>query len=427
MIEALPSRRLQYRFTHELVRRSLYDGLSPVRRAELHLRVGEALERAGPPERGRPRPSLRGRGAVRGGRSAPSSTTCSPRGRRAPGLDFDAAAERLGVALELWVDGPAERARLLLELGTARHRAGRAVEAIAAFREAAEIAVELGDAELLAEAAIGYEAACWRPVITDEVAVALLERAAASLGGRAVRAARGRARRAGPGALDPRQPRARRGDAAGGDRDGPRGRRSDGARAGARGQLLGPRGHARGGGARDAHRGARPGRGGGRRRALLGGDELAGVRAGRRLRPRGGAPRGGSRAHDRGTHRAAVPAPRRRALRVGHRAVRGAPGGRRDDGGPLARVEPDAHRPRRLRRVRHPDVRRAPRAGAARGARAGGPDARGRPRRRRRRVAARSRVAARRAGDGGRGAARARESSRPTAWSRSAPPSGWPP
>src|SRR5436190_1997863 len=44
MIEELPSRRLAYRFTHELVRRALYDRLTGVRRAELHLAVGEALE-----------------------------------------------------------------------------------------------------------------------------------------------------------------------------------------------------------------------------------------------------------------------------------------------------------------------------------------------------------------------------------------------
>ena len=36
---------LACRFTHELVRRAVYDRLSPLRRAELHLRVGEALER----------------------------------------------------------------------------------------------------------------------------------------------------------------------------------------------------------------------------------------------------------------------------------------------------------------------------------------------------------------------------------------------
>ncbi|MDA0173497.1 AAA family ATPase [Solirubrobacter taibaiensis] len=180
MIEALPSRRLQYRFTHELVRRSLYDGLSPVRRAELHLRVGEALERAGPRSVADLAHHFAAAAPFGAVERALEYNVLAARAASA-GLDFDAAAERLGVALELWVDGSAERARLLLELGTARHRAGRAVEAIAAFSEAAEIAVELGDAELLAEAAIGYEAACWRPVITDEAAVTLLERAASSL------------------------------------------------------------------------------------------------------------------------------------------------------------------------------------------------------------------------------------------------------
>ena len=47
MIEELPSQRLACRFTHEIVRRALYDRLSRLRRAELHLRVGEALESAG--------------------------------------------------------------------------------------------------------------------------------------------------------------------------------------------------------------------------------------------------------------------------------------------------------------------------------------------------------------------------------------------
>src|SRR4029453_6482917 len=47
MIEELPGRGLAYRFTHELVRRALYDGLTAIRRAELHLRGGDALEHAG--------------------------------------------------------------------------------------------------------------------------------------------------------------------------------------------------------------------------------------------------------------------------------------------------------------------------------------------------------------------------------------------
>jgi DNA-binding CsgD family transcriptional regulator/tetratricopeptide (TPR) repeat protein len=178
MIEELPSVRLGFRFTHELVRRALYDALTGLRRAELHLRVGEALES--------------------GGAGGPADlahhfTVAAPLGGAARGitynvlaaraaaaaLAFDEAAERLGVALELGVADPAERAELLIELGVVRHRAGRAVDALAAFAEAAAVAEA---PELLARAAIGYEAACWRPVITDQVAVDLLERAVAALG-----------------------------------------------------------------------------------------------------------------------------------------------------------------------------------------------------------------------------------------------------
>ncbi len=88
MVEEVPSRRLAYRFTHELVRRALYDRLTGLRRAELHLAVGQALEadedrspRAladlahhfAPPRRS-------------AGRSAASNTTCSRPGRRSPRL-----------------------------------------------------------------------------------------------------------------------------------------------------------------------------------------------------------------------------------------------------------------------------------------------------------------------------------------------------
>jgi ATP/maltotriose-dependent transcriptional regulator MalT len=183
MIEELPSPRLAYRFTHELVRRSLYDGLSAVRRAELHLRAGEALERSG--ERsGRDLAELARHFAAAapfGGIERGVEYNVLAAEAASAGLDFGEAAERLRVALELGVERPQERAELLLDLGEARHRAGRAVDALTAFAEAAEIASKHGDAELLARAAIGYENACWRPVITDQLAVDLLEQAAAAL------------------------------------------------------------------------------------------------------------------------------------------------------------------------------------------------------------------------------------------------------
>src|SRR5205807_2683148 len=46
IVEELHGHRLAYRFTHELVRRAVYDRLTAVRRAELHLRAGEAREEA---------------------------------------------------------------------------------------------------------------------------------------------------------------------------------------------------------------------------------------------------------------------------------------------------------------------------------------------------------------------------------------------
>src|SRR5262245_4406653 len=122
MIEELPSRGLAYRFTHELVRRSLYDGLSAVRRAELHLRVGETLERSG----ARSVADLAHHFAAAapfGGLERAVEYNVRAAREASRGLDFDAAAEGLGVALELGVPQPAERSELLLELGTARHRA----------------------------------------------------------------------------------------------------------------------------------------------------------------------------------------------------------------------------------------------------------------------------------------------------------------
>src|SRR4051794_39961186 len=184
MIEELPSRTLAYRFTHELVRRALYDRLSGLRRAELHLRVAEALESAAPPT-GRALADL-----------AHHFTAAAPLGGPGRGVDynilaaraatdalaFEEAVARLRVALQLEIQRTPRRAEVLLELGTAAHRAGKALDAQDAFRGAAEIARALGDTDLLARAAIGYEDACWRPGFADREAVELLEEATAGLG-----------------------------------------------------------------------------------------------------------------------------------------------------------------------------------------------------------------------------------------------------
>jgi DNA-binding CsgD family transcriptional regulator/tetratricopeptide (TPR) repeat protein len=184
MVEELPSRRLAYRFTHELVRRALYDRLTGVRRAELHLAVGEALEGVGA-QSARALADLAHHFAAAapfGGPTRGVEYNLLAARAAAAALAFDEAIARLRTALELRIESPLERAEVFLELGNASHRAGKSPDALEAFAAAAEIARELGDAELLARAAIGYEEAAWRPGIADLVVVELLEEAATAFG-----------------------------------------------------------------------------------------------------------------------------------------------------------------------------------------------------------------------------------------------------
>ena len=185
MIEELPSQRMACRFTHEIVRRALYDRLSQLRRAELHLSVGEALEGTADAASDRGLADLAhhfGSAAPFGG--AERAIEYNLRAARAAGasLAYDDAATRLRTAIEIGIEDEHERAAALLELGWAGHRAGKATDAVEAFAAAAEIARGLGSAELLAQAAIGYEESCWRPGLASQDAVELLEEALTAVG-----------------------------------------------------------------------------------------------------------------------------------------------------------------------------------------------------------------------------------------------------
>ncbi len=183
MIEELPSQRLACRFTHELVRRALYDRLSRLRRAELHLRVGEALESAGAGSDRALADLAHHFGAAAPFGEAGRAIDHNLRAARAASaaLAFDDAAMRLRTAIDVGIEDDTERASALLELGAASHRAGKATAALDAFASAAEIARALDSAELLARAAIGYEDACWRPGIMRGDAGELLEEALAAV------------------------------------------------------------------------------------------------------------------------------------------------------------------------------------------------------------------------------------------------------
>jgi DNA-binding CsgD family transcriptional regulator len=185
MIEEVPSSRLAYRFTHELVRRALYDRLGGIRRAELHFCVGEALEEAHAEDTARLLPDLAhhfARAAPVGGRERAVEYNLLAARAASAALAHDDAATRLRTALELGISDSRQRAEAQLDLGSAQSRAGKAADSLASFRAAAELARSLDDPVLLARAAVGFEDACWRPSFLDEGAIELLEEAAGALG-----------------------------------------------------------------------------------------------------------------------------------------------------------------------------------------------------------------------------------------------------
>jgi DNA-binding CsgD family transcriptional regulator/tetratricopeptide (TPR) repeat protein len=184
MIEELPFPALAYRFTHELVRRALYDRLSVLRRAELHLRIAEALEAVDQPRHGRVLADLAHHFAAAapiGGADQAVEYNLLAAQAASAALAYDETTARLRTALEMGIEDERLRAEILLDLGTALFRAGRSLESLQSFRQAAAIARELGEGKLLARAAIGFETSCWRPGLTDEGARELLQEASAAL------------------------------------------------------------------------------------------------------------------------------------------------------------------------------------------------------------------------------------------------------
>jgi DNA-binding CsgD family transcriptional regulator/tetratricopeptide (TPR) repeat protein len=184
IVEEVPGGRLAYRFTHELVRRALHDRVSALRRAELHLRVAEALEAAPGPRTGRDLADLAhhfASAAPLGGHARAVEYSLLAAEAASAALAHEEAAARLRAALELGIDDERPRAEVELALGEACYRGGASVGALEAFRAAAGLARGLGESELLAEAAIGYEATCWRPGLVDQGALELLEEASDSL------------------------------------------------------------------------------------------------------------------------------------------------------------------------------------------------------------------------------------------------------
>ena len=152
-----------YAFTHALVRATLYDGISQLRRARLHGRVGEALAALRGVDVDAHLPQL-----------AHHFAMAAPVDRPERAIDFALAAARRADRLMAWEEaaehyrqalrarelaGAADdrvRGELLVALGESSERGGDEQGARDSFRAAAETARGLGDSGLLARAALGY-------------------------------------------------------------------------------------------------------------------------------------------------------------------------------------------------------------------------------------------------------------------------------
>jgi DNA-binding SARP family transcriptional activator len=174
----------QLRFGHALIRDTLYSGLTPARRLQLHRRAGEALESV---YAGHLDPHLAELAhhfvAAAGTGAAEEAIRYASRAgdRAASQLAYEEAARLYEMALEL-VDEAEARSGLLVSLGDAQARAGNTPASKRTFREAARLAEDLGLSERLAHAALGYGGRIlWEVQRDDEYLATLLERALAAL------------------------------------------------------------------------------------------------------------------------------------------------------------------------------------------------------------------------------------------------------
>jgi hypothetical protein len=190
----------RYRFSHDLVRESLYDDLAQVRRIRLHRRIAEVLEElyGASPDAHLAELAFHFIEAATGGAAAdlddPSRTAAKAveYGRRAGeqasrSLAFEEAARLFRMALAVLDRSGADeaaRTEILLSLGDAEARGGDFAGSRATFLEAAAIARRASMPAHLARAALGYGGRLpWLRAGKDRRLIPLLQDALVLLGG----------------------------------------------------------------------------------------------------------------------------------------------------------------------------------------------------------------------------------------------------
>jgi DNA-binding SARP family transcriptional activator len=157
IVEELPGPALSHRFTHELVRRAVYDRVPGIRRAELHLRVGEALEQTHAADSGRVLPELAHHFTLAAPIAGPERAVAYNLRAAEAAVESAAlkeAAARLSSALAVGISDARERVRVQIELAWLLAESGQTTEARALFDEALETATRLGERGLAAEARV---------------------------------------------------------------------------------------------------------------------------------------------------------------------------------------------------------------------------------------------------------------------------------
>jgi class 3 adenylate cyclase/DNA-binding CsgD family transcriptional regulator/tetratricopeptide (TPR) repeat protein len=180
LIEPVPQSQ-QFRFSHALIRDTIYDEMLGLRRARLHLRIGEMLEQQLADDESGILPQLAYHFSEAGaGQAVRKALDYARRSADAAArlFAFEEAARLHGLALRIQAqhfarDG-SQRCELLLGLGEVHIALAAGELARVVYQEAAELARERGLPELFARAAAGYEAGSVLAGRSGEPAVLLL-------------------------------------------------------------------------------------------------------------------------------------------------------------------------------------------------------------------------------------------------------------
>ncbi|MCZ4316186.1 AAA family ATPase [Comamonadaceae bacterium G21597-S1] len=185
LIEPVPESH-DFRFSHALIRETLYDEMLALRGSRLHLRIGELLEAQHGQADGQVLPQLAYHFGAAGTAAAAVkaldyATRSAEQARQV--LAFEEAGNQYRLALQVQhkhlAADAALRCRLLLQLGDVELSAGSGLAARDVFALAGTLARSGGHTEWFARAAIGFERASMLAAQSGEAAVALLSEALA--------------------------------------------------------------------------------------------------------------------------------------------------------------------------------------------------------------------------------------------------------